>query len=692
VGSGLNVGGIVILALVLSACAPPTRDNVFLRPPGDASEAGAGQPPADVVATTGLPDGAEAGTRAPTVRRSPVIRLPTDREPGRAYQLRPPIDIGPDGTVTMAFERIAIPDFARAVFGETLGLDYTVAPGVTGAISLQISQPVPREAILPIAEQALAAAGVLVRRDGALFILEPDPRGAVPGGPPSTVAVRRLVHADRAQMEQALQPFVTPDARVSAGPLPNSLVLSGSTAGVEALSGLVDVLDIDPLASRAFALFPLSTAAAADVAEELRFILAADQAPATRVLELERMNSVLVVTDSQRAIEEAQYWVRQLDLGEAAGAQIHVYQVQNRRAAELAGLLREALGAGAGAAGLQRVTGVAPAMTEVAVTGEAAEPIPVAGPERVSGRSVAPAGGQLGDVAVLADEGTNSIMTIATPERYAVIEAALRRLDIQPVQVLIEATIIEVALEDELSYGVRWFFESGDVSATFSDLPLGAVAPVFPGFNFVLDTSDVRAVVSALDSVSDVEVVSSPSLMVLNNETARLQVGDEVPIVTRTAQSVTDPDAPIVNEVELRQTGVILEITPRVNASGVVLLDIVQEVSDAVPTTTSGIDSATISQRHFRSSVLLRDRETVALGGLIRARRSDGKAGIPILSEIPVLGALFGSTELLADRTELMVILRPIVVRNHQEARAAYLELREKLKGLDSLSGSLPTN
>jgi general secretion pathway protein D len=271
-----------------------------------------------------------------------------------------------------------------------------------------------------------------------------------------------------------------------------------------------------------------------------------------------------------------------------------------------------------------------------------------------------------------------------------VIQAALRRLDVQPVQVLIEATIIEVQLRDELQYGVRWFFESGNVSIGFSDLESGAIAPVFPGFNFVLDSKDVRAVISALDSVTDVNVVSSPSLMVLNNETARMQVGDQVPVATATSESVDDVNAPIRNEIQYKDTGVILEITPRVNASGLVLLDVVQEVSNVSDQTTSGIDSPTISQRRFESSVLLNDRETLALGGLIRDTKSNAKNGIPILSDIPVIGAAFGSTDLKANRTELLVVLRPIVVRNHNEAKSAYQELRSKLRGLEELGRYLP--
>ncbi|MCP1337873.1 type II secretion system secretin GspD [Futiania mangrovi] len=708
-------GGVWIamaLALATVACAPATRENVFLEPLYGSQDSEREGPTATAASAPEQPARATAPQALqPDARRtqrtalSPVVRMPgTTATP--EVRLRDPIRIGEDGSVTMRFERIGIADFARAVFGEILGLAYVVSPGMAGSITLQVDRAVPKDAVLPIAERALSSAGAAVRRDGDLVVVEPDPRGPMPGGPAAAVAVRRLQHVDQTQMEEALQPFVEPDARISAGPVPGSIVLAGSVSGVRALDRLVDALDIDPLANRAFALLPLNVAGAPMVAQELRLILGAGE-KGPQVLEIERMNAVLVVTDSRRTIEEARFWVRQLDRGDAESVQIHTYQVQNRRAAELAKVLQQALQTGGVAAisGATPVGQVAPGLTAYRTGDSAAQPPRAdvsaglgqagAGQDGAGSASFGDAEGRgasarrtssaLEGVTIFADEGTNAIMTVATPERYALVEAALRKLDIQPVQVLIEATILEVTLSDQLKYGVRWFFEDASISLGFSETETGAVAPTYPGFNFVLDTNDLRTVVSALDDVTDVEIVSSPSLMVLNNETARLQVGDEVPVATTSAVSVVDPDAPIVNEIQFRQTGVILEITPRVNASGLVLLDIVQEVSDVVPTTSSGIDSPTIAQRQFRSSVLLNDRETLAMGGLIRERRSDGKTGIPLLSDIPIIGAAFGSTDLQSDRTELLMVIRPIVVRNHTEAKEAYRELRAKLQGLDRL-------
>ena len=172
-------------------------------------------------------------------------------------------------------------------------------------------------------------------------------------------------------------------------------------------------------------------------------------------------------------------------------------------------------------------------------------------------------------------------MIRATPREYEKIREALDELDILPLQVLIEATIAEVTLTDELRYGVEWFFRSGDFEFSFTPSAT-ALLPV-GGFQGIFDSgNDVRLVLQALDAITDVNVVSSPQLMVLDNQTARIQVGDQVPISVQSATSVIDPDAPVVNSIEYRDTGVILLVTPRVNASGLVIMEIQQEISNVV--------------------------------------------------------------------------------------------------------------
>ena len=183
-------------------------------------------------------------------------------------------------------------------------------------------------------------------------------------------------------------------------------------------------------------------------------------------------------------------------------------------------------------------------------------------------------------------------------------------------------------------------------------------------------------ILQALSELTRVQVLSSPNLLVLNNQSARIQVGDQVPIATQSAVSTISPGAPQVNSIEYRDTGVILNITPRVNASGLVLLDMAEEVSNANTTTTSSISSPTISQRRVRSSVAVSDGQTIVLGGLIQDLRTQNKNGVPFLQDIPVLGWLFGTHSNGLTRTELIVLITPHVIRSSDDARAITQELR----------------
>ena len=273
------------------------------------------------------------------------------------------------------------------------------------------------------------------------------------------------------------------------------------------------------------------------------------------------------------------------------------------------------------------------------------------------------------------------------------VEDALRRLDILPYQVLIEAAITEVSLTDSLRFGVQWNFQAG--TSNFALTEGGSPAPTrqFPGFSYLLGGTDISATLNALEKRTNIKVISAPKLLVLNNQTAALQVGDEVPIATQSATSVqTEVGAPIVNSIEYRDTGVILKVTPRVNGSGLVLLDMAQEVSDVSQNSTSAIQSPIISTRRISTSIAVQDGQVIALGGLFRDSKSFGKNGIPILSRIPILGALFGTHQDLRNRTELLVILKARVLRTIDDGRAVTEELRAKLRTLEPFKtqGKIP--
>jgi general secretion pathway protein D len=470
---------------------------------------------------------------------------------------------------------------------------------------------------------------------------------------------------------------------------------------------------------RSFALVPLRFAAAERLQRELEAIFASAEAGplegVVRFLPIEHMNGMLVMSTRPDYVDEARRWIERLDQGVETGARrLYVYPVQNGRAADLAALLgelfvtgQEPSGRGAlfppgaattrlsstragiahpfeGALPTAAPTGAVddPVAEIPVIAGAPPPPLPVAGPGRslraAEARAAAAGLGQEG-LRILADEASNSVVFLATAAEYRTIEEALRQLDIAPLEVLIEATIAEVTLNEQLRYGLQWFFKFGTNSFTFAGngIPLSQ----FPGFSYVgTSGADIRVVLNALEAVTDLDVVSSPQLVVLNNQEASLQVGDQVPVVTAQAVNVAT-DQTLINTIQFIDTGVILRVRPRVNASGLVTLELEQEVSDPV----GGGLTPTINQRRIRSTVAVHDGETIALGGLIRDRRSKTRNAVPLLGDIPVLGEAFANTDRSQARTELLVLITPRVMRNMVEARRITDELRNRVRALEAL-------
>ncbi len=626
-----------------------------------------------------------------------------------------------DGRVSLNFADADVREVVDAVLGDTLGLNYIIDPQVQGTVVARTSEPLDRQDVIPALESILQLNGAALKLVGDIYHVVPlqaaarglaqartviSPRQHARG---FSVTVIPLRFASASAVHKVVAGFVPPDRIFQADTARNLLIFAGTGAEAHDLAGLVRLFDVDWMAGMSFALFPVQVADVNNLVAELEQVFGQDGegplAGVVRFVPIKRMNAILAISPQYAYLDRAGLWIDRLDRGEGGAQQrIYVYYVQNSRAADLAEVLNQIFDGRASAPaapsvelapGLfqvelsspleQPVTGEAPAAGETAAF-EAAVPATYPSGRAAAGEQGAVVGALIsesGDVRVIADERNNALVILATPAQYRMIEATLQRLDIVPLQVLIEATIAEVSLTDELSYGLQWFFSQGNVSASFSNLTSGAISSSFPGFSFLFSEVDTQVVLNALTEVTDVKVVSSPQLMVLDNQSATLQVGDEVPIITQSQTS--EENTTIVNTVQYRDTGVLLEITPRVNANGLVILEIIQEVSDAVATDTSDIDSPTITQRRIESTVAVQSGQTVALAGLIRDNRTDGVTGIPILSDIPILGNLFKTTSVDLDRTELLVLITPTVIGGADDARAMTEALRERMPSLAPL-------
>ncbi len=616
-----------------------------------------------------------------------------------------------DNGVQLAFTDVEISQVVATVLGEALGLNYTIDPAVKGTMSLRSSRPLSPDELLPALESALRVQDLaLVNSHGTYHVvpLKDASRRVASINPPSdrsqpgfAIEIVPLQFTSASEMEKILQPFAPPGGVMKADEARDLLILAGTSQELATMLEVVKTFDVDWLAGMSYGFFNLNYVDAKTVESELSAIFADPKNPlggVVRLVPLPRLNSILVITPQAKYLQTVETWIKRLDIGgTSAGRRIYVYDVQNSRAEDLARSLNKILSlptsgdettptrssntptsqlsGGSGAMGSfgSGTSGLSSSWNNSA--------LPTAPPATSSGASQI--AGKAGDLRIVANNDSNSLLILANPAEFSVIESALQRLDTPSRQVLIEASLAEVTLTDELRYGVQWSYNGRNGPVTLSNAANGQIAQSFPGLSFLFTGStDIKAVLSALESVTKVRVISSPKLVTLNNHEAQLQVGDQVPITTQSSVSTSNSDAPIVNSVQMRDTGVILQVTPRVNKNGLVQLDITQEVSNSIPTTTSNIDSPTIQERKLSSTVVVKNGDTVALGGLITENSSRNRSGVPVLSKVPLLGALFRQTDDSTTRTELILLITPRVMRDDSEFQTVMDDLRNEFQSL----------
>lgn len=735
-----------LLAFVLASCAkqgqeaPPSMfdelANRSLAAPAD------NRSRSNVVASAG---------RETVVRQAQVYpgidAMPADVAAGGA-----PIQVQPGG-YQVNFNNADVAQVVQAVLGDLLHQPYVLDPRVTGAVTLSTQGPIKAEDLLAMLETVLRSMGAaLVQNGGAGYRIVPlgevvagrtvvqlgtDPK-PMPAGYGLTIIPLRNVSAET--IGPLIAPVINPEL-VRVDPSRNMILISGTSADRSAIAATVASFDVDWMRGMSSGIFPLQQARPEAVVKELGTVFggAPDRGPnkgLVQFMPIERLNAVLVVASRVDKLNEAGRWIKRLDQGDSDEERVYVYMVQNGTAANMARVLGQAFGkvdqAGASPFDDELGSNVAPGLgasgsvsSGAAGQGQGASGTTGNAPQSASGQ-----GGQsqsqfapidfnaqqqqgdasilglagtdagkaqvfkldrLGEVRVVPDKDKNALLIRARPAAFRMIETALKAIDASPLQVVIEATIAEVTLNDQLAYGVQYYLQSGNFSGGLTDLANVAnrpqVAPqpsVGGGFNLVISGADSRVIINALSRVTNVKVMSAPTLSVLNNQTAKLQVGDQVPVRTQQSQSTNNNNTPIISNVEYKDTGVILKVTPRINSNGDVSMDVQQEVSNVVPAASSSADALapTISTRRIASIVSVANGQTAALGGLIQERQTDSRSGVPVLEDIPLLGNLFSSTDNNRVRTELIVFITPRVVRSAADAQAVAEEMRARMQAL----------
>lgn len=681
-----------------------------------------------------------------------------------------------DGSpVTFNFEEAPVAEVVRTILGDILKADYVLHPPLAGTITLATRAAVAPDQAAFLLESALQANGLALLRDarGSYHVGRPDTLKGIGSGvrqtgsgplPPGYGAiVVPLQYIGAGEMATILRPLMPAEALVRVDTVRNLLVLTGTRTQAEGWLDLVNTFDVDLLKGMSVGVFPLKYASIKEVEAAMQLMSAgaggttptqATPAGATgragatagagasalgeanplfgalRIMPIERLNSILVVTPRAAYLDEARRWIERLDQpsDNSAEPQLFIYQVQNVNARHLATVLGGIFGDGRQTSAVAN-SGVAPGLTSAtgsslgqpgsAFSSSTAFPSSGGLGMRAGGAGTASAGGTragqagtaqqapatavLGNVRVMADELNNAVLVWGTKSEFSKIESTLKRLDLPPTQVLIEASIVEVTLTDDLQYGLQWAFSdsrsttgytglgvlsgntnTGGLNPLNSNNELGPLVKPASGFSYTLKNplGNVRAILTALSAKTTLKVIASPSLMVLDNHTASIVVGNQTPIQAGTTQNIENNVTS--TNIQYKDTGVNLMVTPSVNAGNIVTMQVDQSVTDV------GAQDEITKQRFFlqrqlSSKVAVRSGESIVMGGLIQETGRSGKSGLPVLHEVPVFGNLFGTTKTDSTRTELLVVLTPRVVRSDVEITEVGADLRDRMRALQRL-------
>ena len=695
----------------------------------------------------------------------------------------PSVDTSP-GDVTLNFDGTDIREVVKVILGDLMQVNYVLNPAVQGVASLQTSRPLRREHLIPTLETLLRMNNAaIVYKNGSYEVvpianavqgnLVPqlgESTRALPAGYSLQVVPLQYVSAD--EMSRILQPLAPEGAVLRVDTLRNLLVIAGTSPEMGNLIDTIKMFDVDWMKGLSVGFFVLEYAKANEVVTQLEGLLADDSGNPMkglfRFIPIESSNSLMVISPQERYIQQARNWIERLDMAEATGSaaeRLFVYRVKHGNAVNLADVLSQ-LFTSEGTEKKSSVGGVAPGLGTSSigaksVIGQVSGGMG-GGTGGIGGGSMGGGSGGFGrgsgfggggssgfggggglgsgggggqaapqahtfqltsEVSVVADAVNNSILVRANPRDYKKILDALKQLDIVPMQVLVEATIVEISLAGNLRYGISWNMlahasdgykmdfslngltndpikaalngatggttttTTGGTTTTTSsgtDTSGTPLARTFPGFNWTIVANPGRIIanLAALAGQNLVNVLSSPSVMVMDNQEAKIQVGQQVPVATQQQQSTLVNNANILNSIEYKDTGVMLAVKPRVTPGGMVQMEINQEVSTVSPTSSSNLNSPTFQTRRITSSVAVRSNQAVVLGGLIQDNRNDGKDGVPGLYQLPFAGPLFGQRSKKSERTELIVILTPKVIAGDQDIEAVGNDFRSRLRGL----------
>lgn len=636
---------------------------------------------------------------------------------GKFFKLSTIGDVkGPGNSIDkiyLNFENADVPAIARMIIGEILGLEFDIDPDIKNTITFKTKVPISRQALLGEFQNVLADNNIsLLEINRRIYIMSEEKRysdntprlhGTQKIGDKSILPIQ-LKFVSATQMANLLQSVSTGEAKIQADASRNIIIVSGTPQDILTVHEMIKMFDVDWLAGMSFALFPLSVADSGTVIFELEKIFEQQDSALSNVFKfipLERLNAILVISKQPLYFERIAQWIKRLDMGEKqVGYGLHVYYLTNTKSSIVANMLQELFADGGIGISTknqpepQKQTRSGPRISNSNSQSKSRQNDDQRDEyyDQTSHQNIASS--NLGSVKIIPDEENNALIIKSSASDYRMIEAAIKRLDLPPLQVMIEATIAEVSLTNELQYGINAFFDKEHFTGNVNGSPVSsktATALIDKGFKFIFKNQDIMATLRMIEEKTDVRVLSSPYAMVHNNKTVDMKVGKQVPVISTETTSNASADAPTVTNIDFRDTGIMLTVTPRVSNDGKVTLDIIQEKTEEDNAGNRSNSSEARLTPAFRDQklntiVTVQSGNTIALGGLISDTAEDGRAGVPLLMDIPVLGKIFSKNTTTGTRKELLILVTPRIIKNDDDALLITDEFRERLQLVEKIT------
>ncbi|MDE2408233.1 MAG: type II secretion system secretin GspD [Xanthomonadaceae bacterium] len=702
-----------LLTGVLAACASLPQPSMHRAAHVADAQEGSGNIRKDILQ--------ELGSDGP----QPVIRRGSGATINQKVASAPPPALASSGQASFNFEGESLQAVVKAILGDMLGQSYSIAPGVQGTVTVATQKPVGSAGALSLLDQVLAQNNArMVYSDGRYNIVPADQAlqngAALRSGSPANARgfesrVVPLRYVSAGEMEKILKPYARQGSIVTVDGARNLITIAGTRAELENYLRTIQVFDVDWMSSMSVGVFPLQSGRAVDVVQDLERVFGEQgKTPVAgmfRFMPLEATNSVMVICSQPSYLDEIRQWIDRIEGGSGDG-RLFSYELKYIKARDLADRLSEVFGGkgGQGDDATSLMPGVQANDLHDGGRDDRSSPSSTTGgntglgqggtlPQSRSGNGKVTLKVGGAEVGVSAVEDTNSLLVRASAAQWKSIREVIERLDVMPMQVQIEAQVISVALKGDLQYGVSWFFDNAVSSQAAGNLPYptgrnswgshaGSISPGANGAGNLLSWTflgrNAAAIVQALDSVTDVRTLSSPSVLTQNNREATLNVGQKIPIASVSFNPATGGSNGTYSQVQYLDTGIILKVRPRITRDGMVFLEIVQEVSKPTGIADKNgnvrIDTSKVS-----TSAVAPSGDTVVLAGLISDGTTKGSTGVPGLSRIPLIGGLFGQQGTGKTRDELVVLITPTVVRNPLEARNLTDEYGQRFRALDPI-------